>query len=823
MAASPSCLHHSASRFPLRLPLPADDLARLTTAIADRFTIQRELGRGGMATVYLARDRKHDRPVAVKVLRPELAATVGPERFLREIQIVARLSHPHILQLHDSGEGAGFLYFVMPFVEGESLRQRLDREGPLPVAAAVQLAGEIADALDYAHRQGVIHRDIKPENILLQTGHAVVSDFGIARAIDAATVAGSGAARLTDTGLAIGTPLYMSPEQVTGGPVDGRTDIYALGCVLYEMLEGAPPFTGASPIAVLAQHSAAPVPPFTHRRAPVSPTLERAVAKALAKSPDDRFASAAEFRAAVTGGAPSSADPSGQAPRRRTTTVLGIVAATALLLLVGYRILRVRRGPEPVPSIAVLALKNIGGDSANEPFSDGVSEEITTALGKVPGLRVEARSRAFEFKNQALGPQEIGRQLHVRYVLDGGVRLGGSRRRVSVQLIDVADGSEVWSDEYDRAVADPDVFAVQDSIARAIVGSLRIHLSGPTRAALHSRSTVNPEAHDLYLKGRAAWYQRGSGGSVALHLAIGYFEQAIKLDSSYALAWAGLADAYSMTPIFGDTPPTESFASAKAAARRAMTLDSTLADAHTSLAIIATFHDWDWATAGREFARALAIDSTEPHTHQFRGIYYGARGQYDSAEVELRTARRLDPVSPLINVRIGTLLFEARRYEEAEAALRDALLLDPANVSARAELGLQLIARHRLPEASDIFRTLEDTTDLNRQGGLQVAGPLGYAYGVTGRRADALRIRAYLEQRARTRYIVPLALAQISVGLGDTARALDELERSYRERVALIGRIAWPMFDPLRGQPRFQQIVRDVGITLPPLAAAGAR
>jgi serine/threonine-protein kinase len=823
MAAFPLSLHHSVSHCHPRPHLPADDLARLTSALADRFTIQRELGRGGMAIVYLARDRKHDRQVAIKVLRPELSAAMGSERFEREIQLVARLSHPNILQLHDSGEAAGVLYFVMPYVEGESLRQRLDREGPLPVPAAVQLASEIADALDYAHHHGVIHRDIKPENILLQTGHAVVSDFGIARAIDAATMEDLGAGSLTATGMALGTPLYMSPEQVAGGAVDGRTDVYALGCVLFEMLEGAPPFAGHSPIAVLAKHSAAPVPPFKRSRGTVSDGLEETVRKALAKSPDDRFAGAAEFRTALAGEATSLPRPVRRPPGRRPVLALGLVAATVLVTLAGYRILISRTPTGAMPSIAVLALRNIGGDSANEPFSDGVSEEITTALGKVPGLRVEARSRAFEFKNKALGPQEIGRQLHVRYVLDGGVRLGGSRRRVSVQLINVADGSEVWSDEYDRDVADRDVFAVQDSIARAIVGSLSIHLSGTARAALHSRSTENPEAHDLYLKGRAAWYQRGSGGSVALHLAIGYFEQAIKLDSSYALAWAGLADAYSMTPIFGDTPPAESFASAKAAARRAMTLDSALAGAHTSLAIIATFHDWDWATAGREFARALAIDSTEPHTHQFRGIYYGERGQYDSAEAELRTARRLDPVSPLINVRIGTLLFEARRYEEAEAALRDALLLDPGNVSARAELGLQLIARHRLPEALDIFRTLEDTTDLNRQGGLQVAGPLGYAYGVAGRRADALGIRTYLEQRARVRYIVPLALAQISVGLGDTARALDELERGYRERVALMGRIAWPMFDPLRSQRRFQRIVRDIGIVLPPSSGEGAR
>ncbi len=795
-----------------------DDLSRLRTVLADRFDIQRELGHGGMATVYLARDRKHDRLVAIKVLRPELAAALGTERFLREIQIAAKLSHPHILPLHDSGEADGILFFVMPYVEGEALRQRLDREGRLPVATAVQLAAEVAAALDYAHQQGVVHRDIKPENILLHTGQAIVADFGIARAIDAAAGDGPTGTAITGTGIIVGTPLYMSPEQVVGDPVDGRTDVYALGCVLFEMLAGIPPFTGPSAQAVLARHTIEPVPSLRKSRADVPVALERSVTKALAKAPDDRFASAAAFRNALTGAAPAPKAMRWRVGRRATITVT-LVAASVAVLVTGYVLRSGRPAADPgdsVPSVAVLAFKNIGDDSANEPFSDGMSDEITTALGRVEGLRVAARSSVFSFKGRGIVPREIGKRLQVRYVLDGGVRVSGNRRRVSVQLISVADGNELWSDDYDRDARDRDVFAVQDSIARAIVASLRIHLSGPASAALTSRSTENPEAHDLYLKGRYFWNQRGSGGPGALSRAIGFFQQAIALDSNYARAWAGLADAYSFVPIFGDTPPAVPFALAKAAAQRAVTLDSTLVDAHTSLGIIAVFHDWDWATARREFDQALAIDSTDLRAHQFRAQYFLAVGHLDAAVAEFRTAQRLDPFSQLINARLGGTLVMARRYAEAEATLRQALALD-SNVSARAELGALLVHQHRFSEAFAMFRGLEDTTDLNRQGGFLVAGPLGYAYGMAGRRTEALKIQHYLEQRARTHYIMPQSFAYIAIGLGDTARALDELERGYHERSALMGGMSSPTYDPLRGQPRFQRIIRDMGLTLSPI------
>ena len=421
-------------------PDPADNLSGLTAALRDRFAIERELGRGGMAIVYLARDLKHDRLVAIKVLRPDVAAALGADRFLREVRIVAKLSHPHILQLHDSGEAEGFLFFVMPYVEGETLRQRLDHNATLPVESAVQLATQVADALAYAHEHGIVHRDIKPENILLHAGQAIVSDFGIARAIDAAGGAGPTRTALTSVGLAVGTPPYMSPEQAYGEAVDGRCDVYSLGCVLYEMLAGDPPFTGPSAQAVLARHTCDPVPSLRKTRADVPAALEQIVTTALAKRPADRFASAAAFRDALTGAAP----PARRRARWQTRALItsALVAASGAVLVAGYT-LRARRlpaGPSGalVPSVAVLAFQNIGGDSANEPFSDGISDEIATALGRVEGLQVAARSSAFGFKGKDIVPREIGRRLQVRYVLDGGVRMSGNRRRVSVQLIDVA-------------------------------------------------------------------------------------------------------------------------------------------------------------------------------------------------------------------------------------------------------------------------------------------------------------------------------------------------------------------------------------------------
>ncbi|PYP22547.1 MAG: hypothetical protein DMD55_19240, partial [Gemmatimonadetes bacterium] len=366
----------------------ADQLARLQAALADRYTIERELGRGGMATVYLAQDLKHHRPVAIKVLRPELAAALGAERFLREIETAAKLTHPHILPLHDSGEAAGFLFYVMPYVEGESLRDRLSREKQLPLGDALQIAREVADALSYAHNQDVVHRDIKPENILFEAGHAVVTDFGIARAITAA-----GGEKLTGTGIAVGTPAYMSPEQAASAPVDERSDIYSLGCVLYEMLAGEPPFTGPSAESIVRQHLAAAPPRVSAMRAAVPPAIEEGIVRALAKTPADRFATAAEFAGALAAPAQRARDTG----RRTSRLAAGAgLAATLLASAAGLFVLSRLHGTPALPggtrqSIAVLPFVNVSGAPQEEYLSDGISEELINALSKLPQLQVVAR------------------------------------------------------------------------------------------------------------------------------------------------------------------------------------------------------------------------------------------------------------------------------------------------------------------------------------------------------------------------------------------------------------------------------------------------
>ena len=439
-----------------------------------------------MATVYLARDRKHGRPVAIKVLRGEIATALGPERFLREIEIAAGLTHPHILPLHDSGQVDGFLYYVMPFVEGESLRGRLEREQQLPLEDALQITREVADALSFAHSRDVVHRDIKPENILFQAGHAVVSDFGIARAI---TAAASGTR--TEAGIPIGTPGYMSPEQAAAElHLDGRSDVYSLGCVLYEMLAGGPPFTGPTPQAVLARHSLDPVPALRTVRQAVPLAVEQAVMKALEKMPADRFTTATEFADALR------TPPAG----------------------------RPAPAPAAAKSIAVLPFANLSPDPENEYFSDGITEEIINALGHLPGLHVAARTSSFAFKGKSTGIGEVGARLRVATVLEGSVRRAGSRVRITAQLVNVADGYHLWSERYDREL--DDIFAIQDAIARTIAHRLELALAGPAGDLLVTPPTENLAAYQLYLKGRYFWNQRGAGLAKALDC----FQQALLLD-----------------------------------------------------------------------------------------------------------------------------------------------------------------------------------------------------------------------------------------------------------------------------------------------------
>jgi serine/threonine-protein kinase len=588
---------------------------RLQAAIAGRYRIEEEIGHGGMAAVYLAEDLRHARKVAIKVLMPGGGAHgYEPQRFLREIRIAAQLSHPQILPVHDSGEFDGMLYFVMPYAGCETLRDRLRQEGALPVEAAIRITRAVATALGYAHRHNVIHRDIKPENILLQEGEPVVADFGVATAISAA---GGDGIFITDRGFAVGTPAYMSPEQASAErDLDGRSDIYSLGCVLFEMLAGKPPFTGSSARATMARHAIEAPPLIRSLRPTVTPAVEQALQRALAKTPADRFSTMAEFCDALLAPGP-----------------------IAL--------------PAPVSrAIAVLPFVNSSADPENEYFSDGMTDELINALTKVEGLRVASRTSVFALKNLREDVRAIGARLDVSAVLEGTVRKAGNRIRITVQLTSVEDGRTLWSERYDREMAD--VFAIQDEIAGTIVRTLRSTLLGELGDPMPVRYTANVRAYSLYLKGRFWWNRRSQA---AIKEGIKFFEQAIQEDPGYALAYSGLADSYALDLDYRGAPVTEGMERARAEARKAIALDETLAEAHTSLGWVIFIYDWDWAAAESEFTRAIELNPRYSTARQWYSWFLAAMGRFDEALAEGRAAIELDPLSVSIRRSMGWLQY----------------------------------------------------------------------------------------------------------------------------------------------------------------------
>jgi len=749
-------------------------LGRLQAGLAEHYAIKRELGRGGMATVYLAEDLKHRRPVALKVLSPDLAAALGTERFLREIEIAARLTHPHILPLHDSGEADGLLYYVMPFVEGESLRARLIREGQLPLEDALQITRQVADALDYAHRRDVVHRDIKPENILIEAGHAVVSDFGIARAIRVA-----GAGRVTGTGIVVGTPGYMSPEQARGiAELDGRSDLYSLGCVLYEVLAGDLPFTGWSAQAILARQALEPVPRLRTVRDTVPGWLEQAVTRVLAKAPADRFPTAADFAAALT------------APR--TITVAEPAAPPVLPATAAAN------------SIAVLPFVNMSADPENEYFSEGMTEEIMNALSAVASLRVASRTSSFAFKGATQDIRTIGEKLRVRTVLEGSVRRADTKLRITAQLINVADGFHLWSRTYEREMKD--VFAIQDEIARAIVSALTVKLAGGTSGPLVEPHTDNVDAYALYLKARYFWRRKSASG---LKKCIEYLEQAIALDAGYSQAHAALADSYIIQGYYNYLPPKDVFPRAKAAAEAAVLIDDGLAEAHTARACVCLLYDWDWPGAERGFQLAIRLKERYPTAHFWYACYLWAMGRTTDGVEEASRAQALAPLSLVVNANLGWALYFGRRYDEAIAQCRKALELDPHYLMTYAVLGQACAAASRHKEAISALQSA-----VNYSPGLPfTAAALAYAYATAGKRREARRVLQDLKQRSDADYVPPFCVALVYAGLGDRDQAFAWLDRAYEERSHWLAYLkVWPLFDDLRSDARFTALLGRVGL-----------
>ncbi len=754
-----------------------------------------------MATVYLAEDQRHHRRVALKVLRPEIAPALGADRFQREIAIAARLQHPHIVGLFDSGITAGVAWYAMPWVDGESLRARLSREVQLNAVEAARIAGEVADALACAHAAGVIHRDIKPENILLTASHAVVADFGIAHALDVA-----GGERLTETGFALGTPQYMSPEQAAGSrTVDSRSDVYALGCVLYEMLAGEPPFNGPTAQAILARHAVDPVPPLRTIRSTIGPALEAVVVKSLAKVPADRYASAQEFKQALVKALDAPAAT--EAPRRgggRRALVATLALVTLALIGLGSRLLGGRStesgSGSRIQSLAVAPLGNLTGDSSQVYLATGITDQLVTTLAQIGSIRVVALKGP-----QAELPGELlAREHQIDVVLSGGLQRSGDKVRITVRLTDAPTGRSIWARSYDGEMSG--ILGLQDQVARGVAEHIRVESREEPSAAKARPQEVNPAAYEAYVRGT---YFLGKVTEADFRKAIGYFTKAIDLEPTYAAAYCGLAESYRELGYYTLGPPHELFPRSRAAALKALELDSTLAEAHAALAAVEYYYSWEFESADHEFRRAVELNPNSARIRLSYQAYLAGMGRGEEAIAQATASVNLDPLSLLYQAAAARPYYNSRRYEEAAAQASNALEIDSTFSRALFWLGLAQEQLHRPEEA-----ILALQKAIASAGRIPVyLAALGHAYATAERRTEALVIVEELRRQSASGYISPFDIATVLVGLNMRDAAFRALEEAYESRAwGLIYLTVDPRFDPIRSDPRFTDLVRRVGL-----------
>ena len=785
--------------------------AALQAALSGRYDVERELGRGGMATVFLARDLRHGRAVAVKVMVRDVVAQGGAERFLHEIRTAARLTHPHILGVHDSGESGGLLFYVMPYVEGETLRARLTRGGALPLGHAMRLIRELADALACAHASGVVHRDLKPENVLLSGGHAVIADFGIAKALAAATQDGSvPTAGVTGTGMSVGTPAYMAPEQAIGDRnTDHRADLYALGVVAYEVLAGTHPFGARTPQALVAAHLTESPTPLGERRSDTPSSLDALVMQLLAKAPEARPQSAEAVVRALDDAAafrvPALA-------RRRRRVLAATAAAVVIATVVGYFAWNrsssgggVGQG-SGIRTVAVLPFENTGGDQNDEYFSSGLTDELAHALAQLPGLRIAGRTSSYAFKGKAVIAQEIGRALDVAAIVSGTVRRAGDQLRVTTQLVSTRDGKVMWDSTYESR--SKDVFAVQDELTRAIAATLARSLGDrstvPQRIDV-GRGTTSEAAYDLFLKGQYFYLARGEANVTR---SIDYFRQAIALDPKFARAYAGLSTSYRVLQTYVLDPTDTLPPLARANAERALALDSTVADVHVAMGLVLT-GDLAFAEAGSHYRQAIVLEPANGGAHLGYAFEQLASGHTDDAVREFREAVRLDPLVKSARAGLSLALVFARQFPDAIAESQRLLTVDSTFALTFIPLSL---AQAMSGQSDSAVRTVERSERYSRTLPHRHILAL-FAYAAAGRWTDVERLHDELRQPG----------GDLSGG-ADAAFAeflLGDREPLVRVLSTVAGQRRWngagflgcnPLLDPLRSDERFGLAMRRLQV-----------
>jgi len=744
--------------------------------VISHYKIIRKIGAGGMGEVYLAQDSRLNRRVALKFLPDQYASDEEfKERFKREARAAAALNHPNIITIHEVAEYEAKPFIAMEYVEGGSLKELIARGG-LSIDRIIEIAGQICEALAKAHQAGIVHRDVKPQNVLIdKDGRLRILDFGLAKV--------KKEAMLTQFGTTVGTVAYMSPEQARGEDVDHRTDIWALGVVLHEMLTGEMPFKGEHEQAVIYAILNAEPQSLTSV-APKAPLeLEEIVNRALAKRPEERYQAVSEML------------------NHLRLAREGFESGVTRMLLTKA---------QTSPSIAVLPFTNLSADKDQEYFCDGMAEEIISALAQVEGLRVVARTSAFSFRGKKADVREIGRRLNVGAVLEGSVRKAGSRLRITAQLVNVADGYHFWSEKYDRDIGGSccpeDIFCIQDEISLAIVGKLKVKLLGGEKTRILKRHTNDLDAYNFYLKGRYFW---GKRTEESLNKSIEYFNQAVEKDPEYALGHAGLADSYITLQDYSLLSPKPLRQRAKEAARKALKVDPTLAEAHNSLAHV-MFREWDWEGAEKEHRRAIELNPNYASAHHWYALLLSYAARFDEAIAEMKKAWELDPLSLIINRNLGLVLYFARRYDKAGEQLQKTLEMDPTFSLAHATLGLAYLQKSMYQEA---LVELQKESDLRGGSDAVVEVWRGIACVKVGKRSEAYGILDDLLKRAKQAYVSPVLLAVLYLALGENDQGFERLDRAYRERDSRLLEIkVLPEFDGVRSDPRFKELLKKVGL-----------
>ncbi len=778
------------------------------------YEILSPLGAGGMGEVYRARDERLGREVAVKILPGSLSRDPDRlRRFEQEARAASALNHPNILTIHDVGERDGVPYVVSELLEGQTLRERL-ATGALPARKAVEYATQISQGLAAAHEKGIVHRDLKPENVFVTPdGRVKILDFGLAKLASpekpGAAETSAPTAPGTEPGVAMGTVGYMSPEQVRGQPADHRSDIFSFGAVLYEMLAGQRPFRGASAVETMNAILKEEPPEPSHGRAEVPPALDRIVRRCLEKSPGERFQSARDlgFALSEAGSSPSvsGASPAPRSAERRRSLALVIGSAVLVLGILfaanvgGFRERLRPGGPAAgMQSLAVLPLLNLSRDPEQDYFADGMTEELITNLAQIGSLRVISRTSAMSYKGTKKPLSQIAKELKVDGVLEGSVGRSGDRVRITAQLIDAKTDRHLWAKSYERDLRD--VLALQSDVAQAVAREVRAAVTPQERARLAAVRPVDPEVHELYLKGRQHLSMAIEEG---LRSAIALFERGLAKDPNDARCWAGLADAWSNLSDFY-LPPMEAMPKARDAAEKALRLDDSLAEAHTSLGFVYTIYDWKWAAAEKEFRKALELNPNYAPGHGWYSWLLAAVGRPSEGLRESRLAMELDPLSPMILTNAGWTSMISRQPDEGVVPLRRAIELEPGLGMAHATLAIVYAQQGLRAEALAAARTAQqvDHSPL-------VMAMAGGAIAKAGDLAEARQVLDRVTEIAKTHSVCPYEIGVIHAHLGQTDDAFRLIEKAFQVRSQCLPFLKVdPQFDPIRGDPRYEEMVR---------------